>query len=218
MQCYVLGDDAVVFRELSSGEIMTVEQQQGWKFNRMVHAIVKGQWQWPVDTDPFVLPWEGGYWGFTIPRAAVDLTADRLQWLWQNDCIAQVDRERIILGPQVPVMPPEFCFHTTPSENVDSIMEKGLLTGAEAGRSTSQRSDCAHHIYVTFDHNSAKTWTEENRFGGLNPGKDWGILKIDSSGITQRLLRDPCSIDGYILEAKRVEQVYLELVERIGRK
>jgi hypothetical protein len=96
-------------------------------------------------------------------------------------------------------------------------MEKGLLTGAEAGRSTSWRLDCAHHIYVTFDHNSAKTWIEEYRFGGLNPGKDWGILKIDSRGITQQVFRDPCSNDGYILEANRVEKAYLELVERIGR-
>ncbi len=198
---------------------MTVEQQQGHKFNWLIHAIVRGKWQWPVDTDPFPLPWEGGYWGFTIALDKVDLKkTERLEWFWQNDCIAQVDKERIILGPQVPVTPPDFCFHTTPYENIDSIREKGLLTGAEAGRSTSQRLDCDHHIYVTFDHRAAKTWIEQNRFGGLNPGKDWGILKIDSRGISQRVFRDPCSIDGFILESKRVEKAYLELVERIERK
>jgi len=148
---------------------MSVQQQQGLKLYRLVYAIIIGKWQWPVDPDPFLLPWEGGYLGFTIPRAKVDLSIIRLEWLWQNDCIAQIDKERIILGPQVPVTPPESCFHTTPYENVESINDKGLLTGAEAGRSTSRRLDCADHIYVTFDYNSAKTWIEEYRLSELNP-------------------------------------------------
>jgi hypothetical protein len=53
------------------------------------------------------------------------------------------------------------CFHVTPAENEEGIRERGLMRGADAGRSTTKRPDTGLHVHVTFNEGDAVKWAEQ---------------------------------------------------------
>jgi hypothetical protein len=182
-----------------------------------IFATIPKQWGWDIaSTRGFPLPWGlGNYLGIIIPVSERELTTERLAWFAQQECIVQVDGDKVILAPQVKVDPPRSCFHTTLIENMEEILSKDLVTGAIARRSTSKRTDCQDYIYVSFTLDSARAWTGSHLLGKENPGQQWGIIRIESEGLaTKCVFRDPCSADGYILMDKRVDKRFLHLVEK----
>jgi len=167
---------------------------------------------WETGTaNPFPLPWgREKHLALAFNRGQNQVTTDKLEWLQRQGWIAQVVGSQIILAPLVFLTPPAVCFHTTPVENVLGILKKDLVTGFEAGKSTSTRKACANYIYVSFDLASARKWAQRQLLGKTNPDQDWGIIRIDSLGLG-RVFRDPESSTGFMLEDKRVAKGFLRL-------
>jgi hypothetical protein len=154
------------------------------------------------------------YLGVAFNLGDNEVTTEKLAWLQQRGWMAQVFNDRIILAPLVFVTPAAICYHTTLGENVSGILEKDLVTGGLAGRSTSKRKDCEGYIYVSFDLDSARKWASGHLLGKSHPGQEWGVIEIDSRALTGRVFRDPASSAGYMLEDKRVPKRFLSLTEK----
>jgi hypothetical protein len=185
------------------------------KATEVLTEMVNAGHGWQIGTaSPRQLPWGlPEYLGVAFNLGQNEVTTEKLAWLQERGWIAQVFKDRIILAPVVFVNPPRICFHVTPTENLSEILENGLLTGGLAGRSTSKRKDCESYIYVSFDLESARKWAEGHLLGKTNPGQEWGIIQIDSLGLARQVFRDPASSTGYILEDKRVANMFLKLAE-----
>jgi hypothetical protein len=133
---------------------------------------------------------------------------DDTEWFLRQGWIACAFEGDVLAAP------PAYCFHTTPAGNETGIRERGLLRGADAGRSTTGRPDAALHIHVCFSLDDATRWAEGDLLGKRHPGQEWVTFRIDRRGIAGKVYRDPASQTGYILEARSVAKDFLEVVRR----
>ena len=122
------------------------------------------------------------------------------------------DGAKIVIWPYRYSELPEVLYHKTPSKNWCSIREDGLITGAAAKISTTGRADCADDVHVATGLVDAEAWaTSDDLLAMYNSGEDWAILEIRTEELTGRLIRDPCSQTGYLLEQKIVPPGALSL-------
>jgi hypothetical protein len=192
------------------------EEAQGFqRATGILTAILNAGHGWQIDSArPWQLRWDSSeHIGLAFALAGNVITPEKVTWLYERGWIAEVFRDLIIVAPIVPVRPPKFCFHSTPSENAALILQNDLVTGSVAGRSTSNRPGCGDRIYVSFDLESAREWTSEKLLGKNDPSERWAILRIASHALNGPVCRDPASATGYILEDRRVAREFLELVE-----
>ncbi len=159
-------------------------------------------------------PWNDPNWeGFIQVADAEKVTEEIVRFFEDNGWCLEVGDNSVIYGaPIVPIAPPEFLYHLTPSSNVETILERGLLTGAGARQSTSGRRYCRDAIYVLTSQEDAKKWVEKKLFQ-KSGHTEWTILRITSSTLTGRVYRDPASKTGYILEDRQVNG--LKVIDRI---
>ena len=122
------------------------------------------------------------------------------------------DGAKIVVRPYRYSELPEMLDHTTPGKNWRSNRETGLLTGAAAKISTTRRTDCGGDIHVAKSLVDAEAWAaSDDLLAKNNLGEDWAILEIRTDEVTGRLIRDPCSQTGYLLEQKCVPAGALSL-------
>jgi hypothetical protein len=74
--------------------------------------------------------------------------------------------------------------------------------------------DAGQRVHVTFERESAETWTEQTLLGRYNPGGDWVLFQIHRRGIKGKVYRDPASRPGYILEGELIGPDHLSVARR----
>jgi hypothetical protein len=159
--------------------------------SKLLTAALNASWWGPPSAPPHPYDprWPGrNDVGIRIPGLADRLTPAVIDWFRSQGWLAAGFRDDLFIAPLVEVEPPEFCFHVTPAANVERILQRGLMRGADAGRSTTERPDAAQRIHVAFDRESAEEWTEKNMLGKHNPGGAWVLFQIDRRGIGSNFL------------------------------
>jgi hypothetical protein len=176
--------------------------------------IPQPEWHWSLKER-----WNHDFWGdedcmgLKFEQGSNQVTPEIRAWFKGRGCCLEVsDGGWIYVAPLLYRVPPEFIFHITPADNVDSIRQRGLLTGAAAETSTSGRKDCSHAIYVSFDESRARAWADVKWLGKVRPGATWAMFRIASECLKQKVYRDPASQTGYILEDDHVEPQHLRML------
>jgi hypothetical protein len=152
--------------------------------------------------------------GIKMAGAADWLTLKIVGWFRDRGWLAASFADDVIVAPVVEVIPPDRCLHISPAENEANILRCGLLSGAEAGRSTTGRSDAGQRLHVTFDVEEAAAWASDKLLGRHHPAGEWVMFEIDGRGIAGKVLRDPASQTGYLLESGAVGAEFLSVVRR----
>lgn len=197
---------------------MTEAQRAAFaRANVLLTSALNASWWRPPPSAPetYSLPWpDRDDVGICIRGVADRLTPDVVRWFRNQGWLAVSYEEDILAAPMVEIDPPECCFHLTPMVNEDSILHRGLMRGADAGCSTTNRPDACQYIHVTFEIEAAEKWTEEKLLGQHNPNGGWVLFRIDRRGIEGKVYLDPASETGFILEAEVVKPQHLSLARR----
>jgi hypothetical protein len=152
--------------------------------------------------------------GLCILGAAALLTADATAWFRSRGWVSCAFKDNVLVAPLVEVAPAAHCYHTTPAVKEDGILRRGLLRGADAGRSTAGRPDAGQRVHLTFSPEDAIKWAEADLLGKHQPGQEWVMFEINREGIVGKVFRDPSSHTGYILEGASVAPKFLTVVRR----
>lgn len=176
------------------------------RLSELVAEVLNSDWC-PKNWQP---SWERRIWdslhhyGVRAVGLANWLDDGKIQWFRERDYLAASYCDDVIIAPVVQVDPPDKCYHITPASNERSILDRGLLCGADADRSTTGRTDAARRLHLTFDIDEAVKWAGDKLLGQRNPTQEWALFEIDSQGIRGQALRDPSSQTGFIVEAGAV--------------
>jgi hypothetical protein len=172
---------------------------------RLREQVGEAGWDWDIDTiQPDPLRWEELTIGLRLPaNERQRLDPDKVKWFRRLEWLAVTFGESIVIGPLVPALPHAVCYHLTPAENVQSIFERGLLSGDEAGQSTTHWPGAGEFIYVTFNEADARTWSHQDRLGRFGHA-EWALLAIAEAHTCGPVYRDPASKDGFIVDARRI--------------
>jgi hypothetical protein len=118
------------------------------------------------------------------------------------------------LCPAVPLDPrPAAVWHLTPAANEAAILAGGLKRGLAAGVSSSLRLDAGGHIHVCLSADDARHWAAPHLLGKA-AGPGWVLIEVDAARLPGRVLLDPASSTGCLLEDAAVPPELLRVVER----
>jgi hypothetical protein len=179
----------------------------------LVPLIPQPEWGWTIKDKLVHTPWRNvDHRGVRFEQGENVITPLIVNWFKDRGWIVDVsDRGWIYIAPFECLPPPRFLYHITPEANGESIRLRGLLTGQEAGRSTTNRRSCRNAIYVSLTEQAARKWAQGSLLGKLHLSSTWIIFRIDSAGLTKSIYRDPASQTGYILEDTSVSNTYLDV-------
>src|SRR5262249_34417078 len=108
--------------------------------------------------------------GIQVPGAVDWLTDARVAWFRERGWLAVSMKTDVFVAPFVEVTPPMFCYHVTPASNETGVLERGLLRGVDAGRSTTGRRDAGQRIHLSFDAETAALWAKDDLLGQHHVG------------------------------------------------
>jgi hypothetical protein len=84
----------------------------------------------------------------------------------------------------------------------------------DVGRSTTVRADAGQWIHLSFTADDGVAWAGEELLDKVCREEEWVVFEVDGRGVQSRVLRDPASQTGYILEAPAVAREFVRGVRR----
>jgi hypothetical protein len=166
--------------------------------------------------EPYRLRWydqEKHKFCLRIPAEGKTLPPGIENWLEERGSSIRPAKNAFRIWPAATATLPDFCYHATPSINLPSIQERGLMTGKAAGVSTTGWPDSQDDICVSLTLRDAEDWTGEKLLGKDKQELEWAIVLIRKEGTSGIAIRDGASQTGYLLIDKRVRRDFLSVIK-----